>query len=237
MSVLLELTDVSKRYREGQRERTALERVSLQVSSGELVVVWGMRRSGKTTLLRVAAGIERADNGSVRFDGREQKQGSYSPLGNGIGYVRNVLRASEEQGVLEQVASPLLARGVSVTHARERARAALAQAGAQDAAAAQVSELHGGESMRVALARTLALSPMLLIVDEPTITVELSQRDGVLALLRSLAGEGLAVLACTAEPDEMAGAHRALTLSDGRLRGAASPELAPVLALHRRASA
>ncbi len=230
---LLELEQVSKRYRADRRERIVLDGVSLELRGGELVVVYGVRRSGRTTLLRIAAGIQTPDSGSVRFEGVELARRRESALGEGIGYLRKTLRASEEQGVLEQVCAPLLAHGVRVKHAQERARAALTRAGADRCAAAAVGELSAGESLRVCLARALVLSPALLVVDEPVAAVELSERDGILAQLRTLAGEGIAVLASTGEPTELAGAHRALTLSDGRLRGPSTPQLATVVALRR----
>ncbi len=230
---LLAVEHVSKRYREGQRERIVLDDVSAEVREGELVVLYGERRSGRTTLLRIAAGIETPDSGTVVFAGRDLAAHGESALGEGIGYVQKTLRGGEEQGVLAQVAAPLLARGISLGQARETARAALVRAGAQHCAAAAVSELSAAETVRVGLARTLALSPTLLVIDEPAAGVELSERDGILAQLRTLAGEGTAVLASTGEPTELAGAHRALTLSDGRLRGPSSPELATVVALRR----
>jgi ABC-type sugar transport system ATPase subunit len=230
---LLELEHVAKRFREGPRERIVLADVSLHARAGELVMVWGARRSGLTTLLRVAAGIESPDEGTVRFEGGDLVEHAERTLGEGIGYVHKSLRAGEEPDVLEQVCAPLLARGVDVAQARRRAREALARAGAERCAAMRVSELGAGETVRVALARTLALSPALVIVDEPVGAVELSERDEILGRLRALAGEGVAVLASTGEPSELAGAHRALTLSEGRLRGESVPELAPVLPLRR----
>ena len=232
MSVL-ELEGVGKRQRDGQRERIVLADVDLQVDSGDLVIVWGTRRSGKTTLLRIAAGIQEPDSGVVRFDGEDLAHAHAGVLGTGIGYVQRTLRAGEEQGVLEQVAAAPLANGVDVPEAMLRARAALARAGAERCAEMRVSELRGGESVRVALARALVLSPRFLIVDEPAAAVELDERDGILALLRTLAGEGVAVLASTGEPSELAGAHRPLTLSDGQLRGERVAGLAPVVALRR----
>jgi ABC-type sugar transport system ATPase subunit len=74
----------------------------------------------------------------------------------------------------------------------------------------------------------------MLVIDEPVGAVELGERDEILALLRTLAGEGLAVLASAGEAGELAGAHRALSLGEGHLRGPAAPELAPVVALRRR---
>jgi ABC-type sugar transport system ATPase subunit len=231
---LLALERVGKRYREGQRERIVLDDVSLEMQVGELVVVWGLRRSGRTTLLRIAAGVEAPDSGAVLFDGRDLAESGERSLGEGIGYVRKGLRGSEEEGVLEQVAAPLLARGVSVDEARARARVALARTGAQACAALRVGELGAGEGVRVALARTLSLSPALLVIDEPVGAVELGERDEILALLRTLASEGLAVLASAGEAGELAGTHRALSLGEGQLRGPTAPELAPVVALRRR---
>jgi ABC-type lipoprotein export system ATPase subunit len=231
---LLTLENVSKRHREGQREHVLLDGISLELRPGELVAVWGRRRSGRTTLLRIAAGLESPDSGSVRFAGSELAADYERTLGEGIGYVRKGLSSREEQGVLEQVAAPLLARGLSVGQAHGRARDALTRAQAQALTQARIGELGAGETVRVALARTLALSPTLLVVDEPAGAVELGERDGILSLLRALAGEGIAVLSSTGEASELAGAHRALTLGEGQLRGPSTPELAPVVALRRR---
>ena len=229
---MLVLEQVGKRYRDGRRERTVLEQVELEVERGELVVIYGERRSGRSTLLRIAAGIERPDEGRVLYEG-EDLAGRPSVLGEGIGYVSTALHEGEEQDVLEQVAAPLLARGRPVDEARQTARRALARAGAEACAAHALGELSAGERMRVALARTLAPSPALVVIDEPAGTVGLSERDGLLALLGALATQGTAVLASTGEPSELAGATRALTLAEGRLRGESRPALAQVVALRR----
>src|ERR1700761_8817418 len=109
---LLSLEGVSKHRSEGRREHTVLRDIALEVEPGELVGVWGTRRSGRTTLLRIAAGIEQADRGHVRFQGQDLATHGERTLGAGIGYVLKTVRASEEQSVLEQVAAALLARGV-----------------------------------------------------------------------------------------------------------------------------
>jgi putative ABC transport system ATP-binding protein len=229
---LLSLEHVSKRYRQGKREQTVLAGIELDVREGELVFVYGARRTGKSTLLRTAAGIEKPDSGRIRFEGKDLCSGA-GALGKGIGYVAKRLASDEEIDVIAQVAAPLLARGAPLHDARQRARRALARAGAERAAEALLHELSNGEAVRVALARTLILSPALVVIDEPTDLVELAERDTILAQLRTLSGQGTAVLASTAEPSELAGAHRALTLAEGRLRGPASAQLAPVVALRR----
>jgi ABC-type lipoprotein export system ATPase subunit len=231
---LLALEHVGHRHRDRRRERIVLDDVWLALTPGELIVIYGPRRSGRTTLLRIAAGIQTPDSGTVTFQGRALQDHGERALGPGIGYVQKALRANEEQGVLEQVAAPLLARGIPLDQSRERARQALARTGAEQCTAAAVTELSAGETIRVALARALALSPAVLVIDEPVAAVELSERDEILSLLRSIAGQGTAVLAAAGDAAELAGAHRALTLSDGQLRGPRSPELAPVVALRRR---
>jgi ABC-type sugar transport system ATPase subunit len=232
---LLELRDVVKRYRDGRTERIVLRGVSLELASGELGVVWGARGSGRSTLLRVAAGIEPPDGGVVRFDGRDLEDHGEDVLGGGIGYCHRSLGSGGWQLVLDQVMVSLLARGIAPAAARSAAHVALERAGASECAALRVNALRAGEAVRVAVARVLALQPRLLVVDEPTQGVETIERDGILALLRSLAEDGIAVLASTDEPAGLSGAGRSWVLGEGELRGSSTGELAPVVPLLRAA--
>lgn len=232
---LLALDHVSRRYRRGAHERVVLDDVSLTLEPGELLAVWGLRRSGRSTLLRVAAGIDPPDAGVVRFDGEDL---AHSPdaLGSGIGYCRSAPLDGEARGVLDELIAGQLARGVPRPAAHSRAFEALERTEATGCAAHSLQELDGGESTRVAIARALTLSPSLLVIDEPTKGVDLLERDAILALLRSLADEGIALLVSAGEATALSGADRALSLSDGELRGSLSPELAAVVPLRRRAS-
>jgi ABC-type multidrug transport system ATPase subunit len=232
---LLALEGVSKRYSGPFREDVVLREVSLEIQAGEFVVVWGLRGSGRSTLLRVAAGIEPPDSGTVRFEGRDLAEHGENLLGGAVGYCERTFRSAEGQGVLEQVTVGLLARGVPPRQARSRAQHTLKRVCAQQDPARRLDTLDAGECVRVALARTLALEPALLVIDEPTRGVDLLERDGILTLLRSLADEGLAVLASTAESTGLQGADRALALSEGQLRGSPPAELATVLPLRRPA--
>lgn len=230
MSVL-ELEHVSKCY--GRlSEQVALRDVSLRVEAGEMVVVWGMRRSGRSTLLRIAAGIERPDTGVVRFDGQDLGNRHGETLGDGIGYCRKRFTPSEGQLVIDQMITGLIARGVPPSQAGIRARAALERAEIGSCADLRPAELDSAEAVRAAIARALAFTPTLLLIDEPTIGVDLLARDGILVLLHSLAQQGMAILASTGESTNLSGA-RALTLSEGELHGQPTRELAPVVPLRR----
>lgn len=233
---LLELRGVSKHYRDGQLQRTVLRDATLDLDRGELGVVWGLRGCGRSTLLRLAAGIETPDAGVVRFDGVDLAGGSEEMLGDGIGFCQTPLPHGDGQPVLDQVMVSLLARGIPPRTAASRAAEALDRTDAASCAALRVAELEPAETVRVALARVLALKPRLLVIDEPTKGVDLLERDGILALLRSLANDGTAVLASTSESAALSGADRALALSEGELRGPPPLQLAPVLALRRPAT-
>lgn len=228
---LLELDGVNRYYRDGPVERVVLDDVSLSLEPGELAVVWGMRGSGRSTLLRVAAGIERPDSGTVRFEGRDLQQHGEDILGAGIGFCQKSLAGSGSQPVLDLLILSLLARGVSGAGARANAHAALKRTGATLCGERPSSQLDTAESVRVALARVIALQPRLLVIDDPIQGVDLLERDGILLLLRSLADEGIAVLASTGESTGLSGADRTLTIGDGVLRGPERKELAPVVEL------
>ena len=230
---LLALRDVCKRYSRTAGERTVLRDVTLQLEPGELAVVWGLKGSGRSTLLRIAAGIEAPDSGSVRFEGRDLADAGEALLGEGIGFPERGSRSAEGRGVLDHVMVGLLAHGVGPRGARTRALRALGRVGAEQTARQRLAALEEDESVRVAIARALTLEPALLVIDEPTKGVDLLARDGVLALLRSLADDGIAVLASTSESTGLAGADRALALSEGELRGAPPAELATVVPLRR----
>jgi ABC-type multidrug transport system ATPase subunit len=230
---LLELDRVSKRFGRGLGERVALRDVSLTIEEGELVTIWGLRRSGRTTLLRVAAGIEAPDSGCVRFDDRGVTDRGDEVLGCGIGYCQRSFRPTRGQNVLDQLIVGQLARGVTPALAASRAQSALERANVTHCATFGPSELDSVERVRASIAEVLALQPKLLVIDEPTLGVDLNSRDEILLLLRSLADDGIAVLASTGETTCLSGSDRALSLGKGELHGPPPHEMADVLPLRR----
>ena len=234
---LLEFEHVSKRYGARSHEHVVLHDVSFEVHAGELVAVWGRRGSGRSTLLRLAAGVEPPDSGVVRLQGHDLSARRGDALGERIGYCWRSTRGGEEGVVLDRLTVGQMARGVRPAAAKARAWSALERAGAEHCAALAAHKLDGAESVRVTIARALTLRPSLLVIDEPTRGVDLLDRDQILSLLRSLADEGIGVLASTGESTALSGADRALSLSDGELRGNLAPELAPVVPMHRTRTA
>ena len=229
---LLELELVRKGY--GHGSRLVLDGVSLQLDPCELVVIWGARQAGRSTLLRVAAGIEAPDAGAVRFDGNDLGEGL---LGSAVGYFRRDFLTDRGSTVLEQLISGQLARRVPSAAAEARAWRALERVDCARCANTSVRSLKTEEIALIGIARLLTSEPRLLVLDEPALGVDPVLRDGILRLLRSLADDGIAVLATTDEGPGLRGADRVLVLEQGELDGEVLPRRAEVsdLASHRQA--
>jgi ABC-type lipoprotein export system ATPase subunit len=221
---LLSFDRVSKRYPDlGVREHVVLDAVSFELESGASAGVWGPRRSGKSTLLRIAAGIERPDAGVVRYRGRDVASLSDRErarlVRTEIGLAPSTWRETRNARVVEHVALPLLSGGASMREACVHARATLERVGVTSRADAPIFELSAGERTRVAIARALVRDPALLLVDEPALTPSPSERDELYALLRSLGGErGLTLVIASEDVAAIRIADHAMTISDGQLR-------------------
>lgn len=232
---LLALEHVSKAYVRGRRELLALRDVSLELDAGEIVGVWGRRFSGRTTLLRIAAGLERPDRGRVLLDGANVAERPERDVRGAVAYCHTGFSRTHAELVVEHVAIPLLASGTRMDRACAQAHALLQRLGAAGCAELRPHELQHGELIRVAVARALLPRPRLLLVDEPTNGVDLVERDPLLATLRAVAKEdGVAVLMTGAETTALTGADRLLSLSGGELRGETVPASGAIVPFERR---
>jgi ABC-type multidrug transport system ATPase subunit len=237
---LLELDRVSQRYGRGSAEHVVLADISLDLYAGELIAILGKRGSGRTTLLRLAAGLQAPSSGVVRFQGQDLAARRRRDLGAGIGFCRRTFRGQEDLAVKDHLMVGQLGRGVPPTRATRRTWWALERVGASDCASRPPAELDTTELVRVMIARALAFEPALLLLDDPVMGVDLLERDGVLDLLRSLADDGIAVLACVGEAAAFRGCDRTLHLREGQLGGDdPTPQLAPLVNIdtQRRVSA
>lgn len=244
MSALLVLDAVTKRFDRGGRrgrERVALHDASLELGAGELAAVWGQRRSGRTTLLRIAGGLVAPTVGAVRFDGRDLRASPALGARGGIAYCHRQFSPVIGDAVIEHVAAPLLSGRRATAEAEAQAFAALKRVGATGCAELSPDELDHGETIRVAMARALVIEPRLLLVDEPAVGLAPTPEGAgaLYALLESIAhDDGVAVLTTVDDASGLAGADRALTIDAGELHGqlsAAEPSAAVVDLEARRA--
>jgi len=221
---LLEFTDVSRCLRDGARELIVLDGVNFDVYAGDLVSVHGERRSGKSTFVKLAAGLEVADAGTVSFDGVDLA--SLSIDGRARLRRRGGLAVaicdsgplSSSQPVVEYVALPLTGDGLTLGESEGLARPVLERLGASALSHLRVDQLSLSDRVRVELARALAREPRLLLVDEPGVLPGPSERRELLSLLRACSESGIAVVIASADMDMLRGMGRFLTLKDGRLR-------------------
>jgi putative spermidine/putrescine transport system ATP-binding protein len=217
---LLALHGITRRF----GDHAAVEDVSFEVAAGELLALIGASGSGKTTTLRIIAGHERPDAGTVRRDGNDIT--TVSPQKRDFGMVFQHYALFPHMSVQDNVAFGLEARGVERSQRRERAQRALATVGLERAGPRPIQSLSGGEQQRVALARALVIEPRVLLLDEPLSnldpTLRRSMRDELRSIMRTL--HVTAVFVTHDQDDAFAIADRVALMKHGRLLQVGTPE-------------
>jgi putative ABC transport system ATP-binding protein len=208
----LELEDVSLNV----GGRWALERLTLGFEPGQVTSLSGPSGSGKTTLLSIAGGIVKPTTGFASYGGQHMWQGDGDPR-HAVAFVLQVYGLVPILSARENVAIALRARGVSPAEADERADEELARFFIGDLGARQVEELSGGQMQRVACARAFAVSPEILLADEPTSELDEGNREHVMDQLRIEAARGAIVVVATHDPAVVEAADRKIVLDEGRL--------------------
>ncbi|HKS06250.1 MAG TPA: ABC transporter ATP-binding protein [Gemmatimonadaceae bacterium] len=216
----LTLDGVTRRF----ATQTALDSLTLAVQPGELLALLGASGSGKSTTLRLVAGFERPDAGTITLDGKVINE--LPPEARGFGMVFQQYALFPHLSVEENVAFGLEARGVAKSERLKRARAALAAVGLQEKAQRPVQALSGGEQQRVALARATVIEPRVLLLDEPLSNLDPLLREAMRDDLRAaLRRSGATTLFVTHDQeDAFAVADRIALLSQGKLLQTGTPE-------------
>ena len=223
MTPLLSFENVSKRYPDGPREIVVLDASSFEIDEGVFTGVWGARRGGKSTLLRLMAGVESPDTGRISFRGRDL---AVMPLLQRERLLRRdiALMTTEDwhpksqETVVEHVALSLGSSTSSMPEARRSARLALDRVGMADHADDLTGCLSLAEKIRVMLARAWVRKPLLLLVDEPATVPSLIERDALYRLLRDLTREsGTTLVVASEEMAPLHGAEVVMSVGDGEL--------------------
>ena len=184
-----------------------LKGIDLDVNKGDVVAILGSSGSGKTTMLRCLNFLERADAGTMDFDGRRIElhratHGEINALRRRTGFVFQNYNLFANKTALQNVTEGLIiARKMPRRTAEELAHAQLVKVGMDDRADYYPSQLSGGQQQRVAIARAMAADPEIIYFDEPTSALDPELTGEVLAVMRSLAGEGRTMLVVTHEMD------------------------------------
>jgi putative ABC transport system ATP-binding protein len=219
---IVAIRDLTKVYRQGEIDVTALDAVSLDIASGEFLALMGPSGSGKSTLLHIIAGIDRATSGECSVQGVDVARLNESELADwrnrNVGFVFQTFNLIPVLTAAENVELPLLLTGLVAAERREMVAAALDLVGLGDRARHLPRQLSGGQEQRVAIARALVTDPQLVVADEPTGNLDSRAAHDVLEILASLASRGgKTVIMVTHDPKAASFGNRSLHLEKGRL--------------------
>ena len=214
---MLTLSNVSKSY-QGTQPRNVLRAVNLELRAGECVAIMGESGTGKSTLLNLAAGLDRPDTGQILFEGQDlatlDDDAVTLERRQKMGFVFQAFHVLPNLSAAQNIALPLLLNGVGARDVAERVAAALASVGLEGRADTMPRELSGGELQRVAIARALVHRPRLVLADEPTGNLDHDTAMRILHLLRELTRQhGAAALLVTHSAVAAATADRVLRLT------------------------
>jgi putative ABC transport system ATP-binding protein len=216
---IIELKSVEKAYSMGGLPVPVLRGVSLVIRQGEFVAIMGPSGSGKSTLMNLIGCLDVPTKGKVFLDGRDITRMEDHDLarirGSMIGFVFQKFNLINSLSAWENVALPLIFRGKSPSERRQIAMDTLAKVGLSDRTANKPNQLSGGQQQRVAIARALAVSPSMILADEPTGNLDSRTGAEILSIFGRLNGEGRTVVLVTHDQNVAKSARRIIHISDG----------------------
>jgi putative ABC transport system ATP-binding protein len=218
---VIELRSVTKKYRAGEIETTALDAVDLQIEAGEYVAITGPSGCGKSTLLGLLGLLDSPSSGTYRLEGQDVVGKTARELASirrgRIGFVFQSFNLIDELSVQDNVRLALRYGPLSEQAQRARTAEVLERLGVAHRASHHPSQLSGGQQQRVAIARAIAARPALLLADEPTGNLDSAHGHEVMQLLRELNDEGTTLVMVTHSAEHTALASRSVRLLDGRI--------------------
>ena len=205
-----------------------LKDINLDVDRGQVVVVLGPSGSGKSTLCRTINRLETIDSGTIAIDGEvlPAEGRKLAQLRSDVGMVFQSFNLFAHKTILENVMlAPVKVRKIAADQARERAMSLLDRVGVASQAEKYPAQLSGGQQQRVAIARSLAMAPKVMLFDEPTSALDPEMVNEVLAVMTSLAAEGMTMVVVTHEMGfARRAANRVVFMADGSVVEDAAPE-------------
>ena len=220
--VLVSVHDVRRTFWRGEEPVHALDGITLNIYRGEYICVMGPSGSGKSTFFNAVGGLDTPTSGRVFIDGVDMAQLNADELAflrcRKIGYVFQQFNLNTTMTALENVTLPMVFAGVSSDEARARGMALLERVNLADRWNHRPKEMSGGQMQRVAIARSLANHPSILLCDEPTGNLDLKSGKEIHWLLHDLiVKDGVTVICATHDPNMLAVSSRMVWIRDGRI--------------------
>ena len=219
--MIVQLENVFKSYSQGREPVPVLHDVSMTVEQGEYIAIMGPSGSGKTTLMNVLGCLDVPTSGKYYLQGQDIGTLSDDALAdirnNSIGFVFQNFHLLPKMTALDNVALPLLYRGIPLKERRTRAEAALKLMGLGDRMDFYPNQLSGGQQQRVAIARAIVGGPRLLLADEPTGALDTASGNQIMDIFRRLSQRGITIIMITHEQSIAQCADKIYHILDGRL--------------------
>jgi putative ABC transport system ATP-binding protein len=218
---MIQLHEISKTYMRGTEELHILKGISLSVETGDFVAIIGPSGSGKSTLMNMIGLLDAPTDGTYTLDGVSTEKLSDNQLAvlrnEKLGFIFQQFNLLPRLTAIENVELPMIYAGMGSQERREQALKMLGLLGMAERGHHKPSELSGGQQQRVAIARALALSPSLILADEPTGALDSKTGEEVLELIMKLNAQGNTIVLITHDQHIAEHANRVISLRDGKV--------------------
>ena len=216
---MIKISDISKEYKMGDNLLLALNKVSININSGEFVSIMGSSGSGKSTLMNIIGCLDVPTNGNYFFKDNDISTFNSNKLAElrnkEIGFVFQNFNLLPRLNALENVTLPLMYSGKSTKQRNDLALKALEEVGLKDRINHRPNQLSGGQQQRVSIARAISGTPNLILADEPTGALDSKTSLEIMKILTSLNKQGITIILVTHENDLAVYAKRIITMKDG----------------------
>ncbi len=221
METLIKVRDMYKIYNPGENEVHALDGVSLDVYEGEFVAIIGHSGSGKSTLMNMLGCLDVPTQGTYILNGRDVSRLTDNELSNvrnnQIGFIFQGFNLIPNLTALENVELPLIYRKVDRATRRKLSVEALKRVGLEERMKHKPAEMSGGQQQRVAIARAIAMSPPLILADEPTGNLDSKSTKDIMKILNDLNEQGNTIVLITHDDGIAENARRVVRIMDGKI--------------------
>lgn len=222
MKTIISGNDIIKSYGEGSEKRNALDGVSLEIKEGEFIAVMGPSGSGKSTLLFALSGMDKIDQGNVKFAEKELASLREKELADirrrGMGFVFQQATMLKNLNILDNIILPAMRDNrKKAAHLIDKAKSYMEKTGIEELASRDISQVSGGQLQRAGICRALMNDPQILFGDEPTGALNSRSAHEVMDILSEINRNGTAILLVTHDARIAARASRILFMGDGRV--------------------